>query len=155
MENKDAIVVLWQNKDEKIADIYDDNADVRSALNALVDSFEYPDYSYKKVKAVLLSYFLKTKKEFDLGRTLCHHALSGHAQDNGIDLMPYFYNHSQCNFGMLTDNDQLSNFVTLTTNEGRLLSKYRLDSGESIYLITDLGSDEQPTHTTALFTHDY
>lgn len=155
MEKKDAIVILWQNGDEKIADIYDDNADVRSALNALVDGFEYPDFSHKQVKAVLLAYFLKTKKEFDLGRTLCHHALASHTQEKGIDLMPYFYNHSQCNFGMLSDNDQLSNFVTLATNEGRIMSKYRLDNGESIYLITDLESDEQPRHTTALFTHDY
>ena len=155
MEKKDAIVILWMNKDEKIADIYDDDAEVRSALNALVDGFEYPDFSHKQVKAVLLSYFLKNQNEFDLGRTLCHHALAHHIQEKGIDLMPYFYNHSQCNFGMLSDNDQLSNFVTLATNEGRLLSKYRLDDGESIYLITDLECDEQPRHTTALFTHDY
>jgi len=66
MEKKDAIIVLWQNSDEKIADIYDDNAEVASALNLLVDGFEYPDHSHKKVKAVLLAYFLKNQKEFDL-----------------------------------------------------------------------------------------
>lgn len=155
MEKKDAIVALWQNSDEKIADIYDDNAEVASALNLLVDGFEYPDNSHKKVKAVLLAYFLKNTKEMELGKTLCHHALAHHAQEQGIDLMPFFYNHSQCNWGMLTDDDQITNFVALHTQEGRLLSKYKLDDGQDIYLITDFECEEQPRLTTAMFTHDY
>ena len=155
MEKKDAIIALWQNSDEKIADIYDDNADVASALNLLVDGFEYPDHSHKKVKAVLLAYFLKNQKEFDLGKTLCHHALASHAQDNGIDLMPYFYNHSNCNWGVLTDDDQIAIYVAISTAEGRLLSKYKLDGGENIYLITDFEADGEPRRTTAMFTHDY
>lgn len=155
MEKKDAIVILWQNGDEKIADIYDDNADVRSALNALVDGFEYPDFSHKQVKAVLLAYFLKNKKEFELGRTLAHHAVVNYAQENNIDLMPYFYNHSQCNWGMLNDNDQLANYIAVELKENRLISKYRLDNNESIWIITDWESDEQPRLTTAIFPRDY
>lgn len=155
MEKKDAIIVLWQNSDEKIADIYDDNAEVASALNLLVDGFEYPDYSHKKVKAVLLAYFLKNQKEFDLGKTLCHYALASHIQDKGIDLMPYFYNHANCNWGVLTDDDQIANFVAISTAEGRLLSKYKLDGGENIYLITDFEAEGEPRRTTAMFTHDY
>lgn len=159
MDKKQAINVLFWNKDKKIADIYDDNADVSAALNSLIDGFEYPDHSHKTIQTVLLSYFLKNgseyRKEMELGRTLCHHALAHHAQEKNIDLMPYFYNHATCNWGMLTDDDQISNFVALATNDGRLLSKYRLDDGEDIYLITDFESDEQPRMTTALFTHDY
>lgn len=55
MDKNEAIVVLWQNSDEKIADIYDNNQDVSAALNTLVDGFEYPDHSHKQVKAVLLA----------------------------------------------------------------------------------------------------
>lgn len=44
MEKKEAIVILWQNGDEKIADIYDTNADVSAALNTLIDGFEYPPF---------------------------------------------------------------------------------------------------------------
>lgn len=69
--------------------------------------------------------------------------------------MPYFYNHANCNWGILTDDDQISNFVALATKEGRLLSKYKLDDGQDIYLITDFECEEQPRLTTALFTHDY
>ena len=155
MEKKDAIVALWQNSDEKIADIYDDNADVSAALNYLIEDFEYPDHSHKTVKAVLLAYFLKNQKEFDLGKTLCHHALASHTQDKGIDLMPYFYNHANCNWGVLTDDDQIANFVAISTAEGRLLSKYKLDGGENIYLITDFEAEGEPRRTTAMFTHDY
>lgn len=94
MEKKEAIVILWQNGDEKIADIYDTNADVSAALNTLIDGFEYPDHSHKTIQTVLLSYFLKNgseyRKEMDLGKTLCHHALAHHANEKNIDLMPYF-----------------------------------------------------------------
>lgn len=159
MEKKEAIVILWQNGDEKIADIYDTNADVSAALNTLIDGFEYPDHSHKTIQTVLLSYFLKNgceyRKEMDLGKTLCHHALAHHANEKNIDLMPYFYNHANCNWGILTDDDQISNFVALATKEGRLLSKYKLDDGQDIYLITDFECEEQPRLTTALFTHDY
>ena len=155
MDTKQAIIVLYQNSDEKIADVYDSNSDVATALNVLIDGFEYPDHSHKIIKKVLLAYFLKTQKAFDLGRTLCHHALASHVQEKEIDLMPFFYNHANCNWGILTDDDQIANYVAIATADGRLLSKYRLDDGENIYLITDFECDEQPRHTTAMFVNDY
>lgn len=155
METAQAINVLYSEMDEKISNAYDSNAEVASALNTLIVGFEYPDHSHKTIKAVLLSYFLKNKKDMELGRTLCHHSLLAHGQENEIDLMPFFFNHSQCNWGTLTDDDQIANYVALHTQKGRLLSKYQLDDGKNIYLITDFECDEQPRHTTAMFVEDY
>lgn len=155
MDKKQAINILYENMDSKVSTVYDKDQEIASALNTLIDGFEYPDHSHKKIKAVLLAYFLKNQKEFDLGRTLCHHSLAAHIQENEIDLMPVFYNHAHCNWGMLTDNDQLANYVAIATQDGRLLSKYKLDDGKDIYLITDFECEEQPRHTTAMFVQDY
>lgn len=155
MDKKQAIITLYQNGDEKIADIYDKDSQVADALNLLIDGFEYPDFSHKTINQVLLSYFNKEKAPFDVGRTLCHHALAHHIQENEIDLVPFFYNHSICNFGILTDGDKVANFVALATGDGRLLSKYKLDDGQDIYLITDFESENEPKRTTAMFVDDY
>lgn len=156
MDKKEAINILYENMESKVVDLYDSHQEVATALNTLIDGFEYPDYSYKTIKAVLLSYFIKNNQEFDLGRTLCHHSLNAHIQDNNIDIMPIFYNHSHCNWGRLTDDDQLANYVAIATQDGRLLSKYKLDDGKDIYLMTDFEcGDEQPRLTTAMFIQDY
>lgn len=155
MDKNQAITVLFQNGDEKIADIYDSNSQVAEALNLLIEGFEYPDHSHKTCNQVLLAYFNKEKAPFDVGRTLYHHALAHHIQENEIDLVSFFYNHSICNFGILTDDDKIANFVALATGDGRLLSKYKLDDGQEIYLITDFAVGDQPRMTTAMFVEDY
>lgn len=155
MEKENAIVLLWQNSDEIVANVYDNNPEISTALNTLIDGFEYPNYSHKKIQSILLSYFLKNIKEMELGRTLCHHALNYHVQEKGIELMPYFYNHSQCNWGMLSDDDQISNYVALHTKDNRILSRYKLDDGQDIYLITDFEYENEPRRTTAMFVQDY
>lgn len=155
MEITQAINILYENEDEQISTIYDSKPEVATALNTLIQGFEYPSHSHKTIKAVLLGYFLKASKEVDLGRTLCHHALMGHCEEKGIDLMQFFYNHSQGNWGILTDDDQIANYVALHTKQGRLLSKYKIAGGKPIYLITDFESEEQERMTTAMFISDY
>jgi hypothetical protein len=41
---------------EKIADLYDDDEELQSALHALFPEFEYPDFSYLTIWQVLQRY---------------------------------------------------------------------------------------------------
>ena len=155
LNEKHAVEILYQNSESKLSNVYDSNADVAEAINFLIKDFEYPNYSYKTIKQILLTYFIKNLKELDMGRIVATATLSGYITDHEIDLSPYLYNHSHMNWGKLTDDDQLANFVAIATKDGRLLSKYTIQGGKPIYIITDFETDTTERYTTAMFTSDY
>ena len=155
MEIKQAIRVLFANTDEKISEVYDSNEEVAIALNTLIVGFEYPNHSHKTIKAVLLNYFLSNRVEMELGRKICTSSLTWHCRENGFDLFQFFFNHSQCNWGILSDDDQISNYVALHTQDGYILTRYKLADGKPIYLFTNFESEEEERRTTAMFTSEY
>lgn len=155
MNKQEAIEILACHTDETVVEIYDNNDLVQTALNFLIEGFEYPNYSHKTIQQVLLTYFNKNRKVFNIGKAVCHHALHAHCQERYIDLSVFFFYHSNMNWGMLTDDDQIANDIALATMDGRLLSKYRLIDGKEIYIITDFETEESPRYTTAMFIEDY
>ncbi|WP_374553448.1 hypothetical protein [Aquitalea pelogenes] len=155
METKEAIIVLYHNMENKVSDVYDNNENVSSALNSLIEGFEYPDFSHKTIKQVLLSYFKKNFKPFNPGKCVVAGELIEDYQERQEQLFPFIDAHVKMQQGELCDDDLIENYLAVFTFSGRLLSSFELFEGRKIFIITDWETEETPRVTTLMYCEDY
>lgn len=156
MEKTKALTTLYFNHEEIIEDIYDDNAEVRSALLFLFPSFEYPDFAHLTVSQALLRYFNAHRFQIPLGKVVATVEAGTYIKDNEIDPSQWLHRHAAQDWGDLDEHDKVMNFMAIHIRfSGRLLSSYNIGDHHKIWVMTYFETEESERNTMLLFPDDY
>ncbi|WP_154396733.1 hypothetical protein [Burkholderia pseudomallei] len=85
----------------------------------------------------------------NLGRVVVTRGLMAHCEEHGIDLIPFVHQYASNDWGDLGAEDQHSNNMEMFSLAGHVLGKYKLPTGQSIYIETNW--NEQERYTTVMF----
>lgn len=148
------IEFLYTKSEANLANAFNSDHRVKDAVLSLDPEFKTIPGSKKTIGQFLLGYFLKDQSELDIGTTMCTWGVWEMADNDGSKLKKYFDFQKSKNWGILTDHDQLMNYIACATQTGRVLSKHRFNDVD-IYIITTFPCGDEALNTMVMLTAEY
>lgn len=149
-----AIEFLYSTSEANLAGAFSSDHRVKEAVLSLDPEFMSIPGSKKTIGQFLLGYFLKDQTELDIGSTMCTWGAWELAGNDGTKLNKYLNLQKAKIWGILTDHDQLMNYIACETQSGRVLSKQRFN-GVDIYVITTFPCGDEELNTMVMLTSEY
>ncbi|BCM12979.1 hypothetical protein MAFF241648_21690 [Ralstonia solanacearum] len=80
-----------------------------------------------------------------LGRLVATRTLIAHCEEHGVDINPFIARFEMNDWGELGAEDEHSNNMEMFALAGHVLGKYRLPTGQFIYIETEWNEEERYT----------